>query len=262
MKSMMAADRGSLVLSLDLQDSATATERLDERFAGLLLDLCAAHRVGASWSVSSQRVLEAQQLLSRTNVAQEITLAADSAWAHATCSRRVFGDALFREVNRLRAGGIGLTSIALPGSTIAERRDLLAKHGLSAVRATFDRAVQIKQVGATAAAPHWLSHGLWELPVSIHLDQAPRWRWSAQPRAIRNLLNQVADSRQIAHVAIHVPRLAESARRGAAFVESILRQAARLRDQGTLTIEPLSATLRRVTALPSVVPARSILRAA
>jgi hypothetical protein len=262
MKSLVAADRGSLVLSFDLQDPAGGGERVDERFLSLLLDLCSAHRVGASWAIAGAGGQELGQTISRATVASEITLAAQGDWGHATCARRVFGDALYREASRLRAGRVAVTSIALPGSTIGERRDLLAKHGFTAVRAMFDRAAQLKQAGAVPVAPRWLSHGVWELPASLYLDRAPRWPWSAEPRAIRQLLRQAADARQIAHLVIYVPQLAESARRGAAYLESILRQATQLRDQGKLAIEPLSATVQRVTALPTSTPARSILRAA
>jgi hypothetical protein len=250
---------GVLVVSVDLELDIDQQARTNHAaLAAVTMQLTALldrHAVAATWGVADPALSAACETILGSPPPHEVAVLGDHTWVGAGAGRARFARELVRRVGSARAAGLAVSSLVLRDVDLDDHYDLLLKQGLTAVRGNLTRARS-----AAAAPPCALRFGLWEIPASCCLPGQSRWwpggggSWGAC-RAI----DRAAREGTTVHLALDAARLINVGAAGLRVLESVLRHAARRREEGRLK----SATLAELAAIlshrPAAVSARSIL---
>ncbi len=256
MRMAKISNLGVIVVSVDLEppvSGGVAAQRMLDRLTPQLIELFDRHRVRATWAVADPIVSAATERLQSSHVPHEIAVLGDATWAGPHAARGRFAGELSRRVLRARAAGLAVSSLAMVEPIPTDHYDLLLKQGITAVRAPGQ--------ANTGRVPQSLRYRLWQLPVSHRLPAANRW-FAAGSWAAQRGLRRAAAQQSLYHLEIDAPRLGGRGSSALRSLERLLRQAARLQQQRRVEILTMAETVARLSATPSVVPARSVLRKA
>lgn len=254
----MALTSGIFTLSidLDLDPSRPAQGQLRplEEITDRLIRLLAKYDVPATWGLADPAVSAARDTLAGAKPGHEIAILGDPSWVGHEAGRSRFARELTRRTTRARAAGLAVSTLLLRAANLTDHLDIAVKHGITAVR---NSAV------VRSRAPQQLRYGLWHIPASEQLPGASRWRigggggWS-----IGRQIRLAGQPYSVVHVAVDALRMAERGAGALHVLESVVRQAAAQRVRGSLAIETLAVTARRLTGARVSLPSRSILRRA
>jgi hypothetical protein len=240
-----------------------ADSHATERHRGLavltkrLVECFDSHRLPATWAVNDPAHSAATSLLMRSAVPHELAILGDPNWLGSTAGRTRFARELARRVSQARASGINVRSLVPRVESVQRHIDLVVKQQLTAVagirlpsQATFPWPV-----------PHVLHYGVWEIPVCDRLPRRSLWffegGWS-----VRRKIGRAARDAATFHFTIDAPLLEQEGRRAENSLVSLLGRIAKLRDRGLIQVETLASAAARLADRPTVIPQRSILRAA
>ena len=243
------APKGILVLSIDLEvdarHSSARDQRLLERLTSRLFDLLVKHRVPATWSVADPAVSAATDRL-MTGVGHEIAVLGDPAWVGADAGRPRFARELERRVQGGREIGLPVTTLALRKVHLDAHLDVVVKNGLNAVRGPETTVRNRNEFNQ----PQSLYSGLWLMWPSCVLPGPSRWLWGTGQiwRAQRGLA-LAAERREVFHLMIEGRELADRGAIALRGIERVARQAAQLRDQGSLEILTVASAAGRLNDL-------------
>jgi len=259
---------GILAISIDLEldaerrglDQQQALETITER----LLALLAKFQLKATWAVADPAVSAATDRLTSSAGEHEIAILADHTWAGRAAGRSRFAREIARRVTRARAVGLDVSTLVLRDGTLDDQLDLAVKHGIRALRASYDTMRDSAWFAARAVAQPWSPRfGLWEMPPSLRLPGVSNWRpGGGGTRAAKRGIDQAAAARSVYHLMIDGLLLATAGKSAERVLEKVLRHADRRRQQGTLQVMTLASTAQCLTGDRHGTPARSILRPA
>jgi hypothetical protein len=229
-----------------------------DKAAAAILELLAEYALPATWAVSDPAGwTPARRVLSATS-GSEIAILADESWTCGRAPRHLFGRQLAARVQRARAAGIEISSLALHTEAPAGHAELAIKLGITAVRHAPTSAAFPHQ----AARPRMLSSGLWSFPICVTVPGPSGWFSGDGSRKARALVDRgEADGRTLQLVADvdAVARGGRSSRRG---LERLLRHLQLRRKQGAIEVASFRATVARLAGRYQGQPSRSILRTA
>ena len=257
----LANAHGVVVVSIDLEldlleRSDWVRQRALAEIAPLLVGLCETHRIPATWAVADPAISAATDVIRGTTGPREIALLGDASWIGPAAGPVRFARELSRRVLHAREAGVEISSLLLRGAALELDWELLASHGLTAVRPDLR--------GVSAASEPKVAHfGLREFPANGLLPVTGRW-WTRfrTRRCIRTAIEETARLGGLFHLAIDTSALIAAGEHSLRSVAQTFRQMQKLSSQGRLTIETLSTAARRLGRTHSVPPAASILRAA
>jgi hypothetical protein len=248
---MRELSQGVLILSIDwpgplpaAKSRAADGQPLGDQLA-TLLDF---YRLPATWGV----VDPPPGPWSVTS--QELALLADASWAGPQTGRSTFHRELERRLKATRAARLEMTSLIVADAAPPEHCDLMQKLGLRAVRGADSPA------GADWPQPRTLRFGLWELPGSLRF---PPRGWLASLRLARRAshwIDQAVRTQRPLHLVIDGGMLCAGGALTMRLADSVLRFAARRRDEGRLAVETMSGAVRRLAPPSGPGSATSILR--
>jgi hypothetical protein len=250
---------GVVAISIDLAiegaQRGLVEQRSLDRVAHLLLDLLDEYQLPATWTMSDPAVSTIALKVLRAGPAHEIALLGDSSWVSRDIPRKGFAHQLAHRVNRARAAGLTIATLALRSEWSENHSDLAIKHGIAAVRHSAP--------ASRPAPPRTLPLGLWSFPVALHLPGASRW-WPGGGgyRLARSIVDQAVASRGLAPLVVDVPRLAARGASAERALRGLLRHIDRRRPQGAVSVETIAAVVERLRGQYQGQPSRSILQSA
>ncbi len=250
----------ALSISIDLEPdhvggSVTEQRALDD-VSLALVELCARHRLPATWGVADPAVSALRIRIERLSVRHELAILGDTSWVGGVAGRGRFARELARRVTHARSEGISITSLALRTELPVEHADLAIKEGIVALR----------QPLSANGARHVqkIRFGLWGFNAQATLPGASRWLpGGGGLRGARLAVDRAIADRSQAHLAIDAARLAERGASSLRLVERALAHAARRRDANLIQVLTLGAIVARLSGdNVAQQPSRSILRPA
>ncbi len=207
---------------------------------------------------SSPTIAAARQL----NLQHEAALLAPAEWFTAAEGRNQFVPQLLRQ--KLLAQQQGLTISTIASSVAAPRSalDLLAKHGISAIRMNDNSmTATAHRPGATPGLRN-LRFGLWQLQIDNRLP-SDGWSNMFAGRRIRRAIDRATVVGGVLHLAIDLDALSrDRSLRRLTQLHRTLTHANQRRDEGTLIVTTIAGTIARQSAPRAGRGAQSILRAA
>ncbi len=251
-----ASASSSISLSSDEQPRAAAWTRLLELFESLNLS--------ATWAIddwTSQGLIER---LRDATPPQDMAILADASWASPEVPRRRFGNELSQRLGQARTAGCTIRTIALRGTREVGQPDLLAKHGIVAIRNGSENTRARRwlswpfDVRATRVSggpsPRMVRYGVWELPRGTVLEG----------RHARKTLERAAAVAARGELA---PLVIEGANqlgqpRSWKQLQQTLRRAEQLRNSERLHLGSIAEAVERLCPQQPRPHARSILRPA
>ncbi len=267
-------DQATLVVTVDLEPGSVHTtleqaRRLDETTDWLIKTF---GRLGlsATWAVADPAHSAATERLMAAELGHELAVLGDSSWAGREAGRGRFAHELARRVLGSRAAGIPVTSLVPRDVEIGDHLDLLVKHDMTAVRGPIHstgRRLTGRQ--RTPAQPRTLHFGLWEIPGSVRLPDHGAWLAGLGLAGVmaRRSIRRCAHQRHVFHLPVfHLVvdawRLAAGRERDRRVLERTLSVARQAQEQHALRLSTLAEVAARLSHVPRVDPARSILRPA
>lgn len=264
MKHADSPDMGTLVVTVDLEPvlrraSLEPMRRLDETTDWLIKTF---GRLGipATWAVADPAHSAATGRLLAAGVGHELAVLGDASWMGREAGRGRFAKELARRVLGSRAAGISVTSLVPRDVEIGDHVDLLVKYGVTAVRGGFESTGRGRR-----GQPRSLHFGLWEVPSSMQLPGRSAWSFGVTALSgvvARRGIRRSGHRRRVFHLVVNAWRLATSSGRERQVLERTLCVARQARDQHTLRLDTLADVAARLSCVPRVAPARSILRSA
>jgi hypothetical protein len=211
-------------ICVDLGASASSgDQRIEIR---KIIQLLEQHRIAATWAVGDARGLSYVVPLLDGPIRHQVALTiSPAAGSGCSASQSLFQKQLDSQLAPFQESGIPVQTALIPSiREMHSHYGPLARHGLTTMVVGARHVQQPPtETSAHAVAPHKLPHGLWHLPVNVHLPARHSWFANIgfqRKQAIR--LNGL-DSTPI-HVLISVSQVA-------ADPEPILRQLGRLLHQ-------------------------------
>lgn len=266
-------DQATLIVTVDLEtadvepgSNHTTLEqarRLDET-TDWLIRTFGRLGIAATWAVADPAHSAATERLLAAELGHELAVLGDSSWAGREAGRGRFARELARRVLGSRAAGIPVTSLVPRDIELGDHLDLLVKHGVTAVRGP----VQSRVLRRKPAQPRTLHFGLWEMPGSVRLPDRGTWLAGAGLAGMgsgitaRRGIRRSAHYRHVFHLVVDAWRLAAGSQRDRRVLERTLTVARQVQERHALQLSTLSDVAARLSHVPRVVPARSILRSA
>jgi hypothetical protein len=260
----MRACHKTAVVSLSV-DLALSNSSVDdplrpslERTAATVLELLSKYEVPATWAISDPAGWTPARRVLSAAIGGEIAILADESWTCGRAPRHLFGRQLAARVQRARAAGFEISSLALHTEVPAGHAELATKLGITAVRHAPTSLAACPQ----QARPRMLSSGVWSFPTSLTVPGPSRWLSGDGSRKARALVDRVtADGRALQLVADveTIARGGRSSRRG---LERVLRHLQLRRKQGDIEVASFRASVARLAGRYQGQPSRSILRSA
>ena len=256
-------DQAALVITVDLEPAAHRSNvqearRLDEVTEWLVAIVNDLDMV-ATWAVADPAHSAATELLASGQANHELALLGDASWVGPAAGRGRFAKELFRRVSGSRGADLTVSSLVSRNVDVAQHIDLLVKHNITAITG-LPSSEELKR---PLSPPRVVCYGLWEMPVAARLPGQGNWRHRlVYASAIRRGIHHAAREFQVFHLRIDAWRLSQSTRSERRVVQRALGYIARAverRGAYCLTLGQLAAQLSQV---PSITPARSILRSA
>jgi hypothetical protein len=268
------SQNGVAVISVDMTfgDVASAADRAIASKADFdalrdtshwLLDLLDELGLPATWFVPESMISILGPRILGTSTQHEIGLCTEANTNNQQPGRGTFARNLQRQLTLAHASDIEISSVAIPRGGIVAHVDLLAKHGIAAVRcASSTRSAGAKRTGWQHVEP--LRFGVWNLPVTIHVERGALWERLLQGWSVSRRLERVADEQEYCHISFDIGSVAQGAPRRR--LRRLLRAASRTfcSTQSTRQVQALTmAELAKRLAVPAVArSAQSILKAA
>ncbi|HEX4149466.1 MAG TPA: hypothetical protein VHY20_10775 [Pirellulales bacterium] len=255
----------TLIFSVDVDAGYPASDlaglRQVDLAAGRLMDIFRRRQLRATWGLGQ---LAASSLARRlVDAGHEVGVLGELAWAGTGISRSRYSAELGRRVAALVESGGRVTTLLMHQGVADVPLDLLARHGIRAVRpapASAPRASLWRKLlggwkrSAVGEPPmRCLRHGIWELAAG-----------QSQPTGVsrRSLRRLARAAFNPFPLTIDVSRLASGGEENWSAVERVVQHAEQLREREQVQIETVAAWLGGVSQTPLRRPARSILRRA
>jgi hypothetical protein len=163
---------------------------------------------------------------------------------------------LARRVSQARAAGIQARTLVPRVESVKRHIDLVIKQQITAVA-----GIDPPQVATPWPVPRALHYGVWELPVADRLPRRSLWFFQGGRSVLRNIRRAARDAAPF-HVAIDGPALEAEGKSAKNSVAWLVKRVANLRDRGVVRVATLGSVAAQLADLPTVLPQRSILRAA
>ena len=262
-----APDRGSLVISIDLELVPGQRLRLDDqrRLASMtdsLIEALRDFRLAATWAVADPAVSAATEAIRAAaennnddDDAHDIAVLGDHTWIGPQAGRTRFARELSRRVLRAQVAGIGVSTLVVRDAVLCDHLDLLVKHGITAVRDT--RPLP----SGTPYGAEPVRYGVWRMGATHRLGDLAAGRLGASG-AIRRAVSRAAARAEACHLVIDAAQLARAGKGAPQRLQRVLRHIARLRDREELSVRTMAQTARTLMPARGRRAARSILHRA
>ena len=249
-------ESGFVAISIDLGNLQRQSKAETEATVRLLLAL-QRHGVPATWAIADPGDCDLSDEILNTNCDHEIAILGDHTWVGRRAGRTRFARELTGRVEKARAAGIPVSTLAVRDARLDQHLDLLVKHRISVVR---DAKSDVSQ--AIGVRPRSLRYGVLQAPATYQLPAANRW-WQSTPVGVaRKAIQRASVSNEIAHVVFDMERIATGGGSAQRCVEQVLQFVSRRASQTSL----VAVSLRRLAEIYSpqrqITQSRSILRAA
>jgi hypothetical protein len=257
---LVAPDRGSLVISIDLELAPGQRMRLDDqrRLASttdLLIEALRDHDLAATWAVADPAVSAATEVVLAADASHDVAVLGDHTWVGPSSGRTRFARELSRRVLAAQAAGIGISTLVLRDVMLIDDLDLLVKHGITAVRDAGTASSNLP----CGAEP--IRYSVWRMGATHRLGDVAAGRLGACG-AIGRAVSRAAARAEACHLVLDAAQLAQAGTGAARRVNRVLRRIAQLRDREALSVRTMAQTARALAPARVESPARSILHPA
>lgn len=245
----------SIDLELDLSRSSPAWQSRLAAATEALISLCEAHGVRATWGVADPAHSAATEEILAADGGHEIAILADPQWAGSAAGRLWFHRELSRRCQAALRSGVAVSSLVLRSLTSTGHDDLLARHGITALRDARPRPA----VELTHRAPWQVV----QLPVTCQLLRTdPWWPWLDPEAEVARQLRRAAADGGYVHLSLDASDLLEDLTESLGSADRILESLARLQAAGDISLRTMSELAAERSQRAAARPARSILHAA
>ena len=252
-----APDRGSLVISIDLELAPGQRMRLDDQrrlasMADLLIETLRDFDLAATWAVADPAVSAATAVIRAADAAHDVAVLGDHTWIGPQAGRTRFARELSRRVLAAEAALIDVSTLVVRETVLSDHLDLLVKYGITAVRDTRTMRLNVPY----GAEP--VRYGVWRMGATHCLGDAADGRLGAG-WAIRRGLARAAARSEACHLVIDAARLSCAGTGTPRKLQQVLRRIVKLRDREQVSVRTMAQTVRSLTPAHVAMPARSIL---
>ena len=255
-----APDRGSLMISIDLELAPGNRMRLDDqrRLASttdMLIEALRDGRLAATWAVADPAVSAATAVIRAADAAHDVAVLGDHTWIGPQAGRTRFARELSRRVLTAQVAGIDVSTLVVRDVALCDHLDLLVKYGITAVRDTRT----MRSVATCGAEP--VRYGVWRMRATHCVGDVVAGRLGATG-AIRRAVSRASARSEACHLAIDAAQLAHAGTGAGRRLQRVLRGIAQLRDGEELSVRTMAQTARTLVPARVESPARSILHPA
>ncbi len=255
-----------LSISVDLDSSAGETQTAIgpdlERTSQLVAQLLANENLPATWLTIDPSASLAIRTAVSMDSRNEPGLRIADHWSGFEGGRSRLATEFLTRIRRAAASGMTLSTVSMSQSIDREHLELLARHGISAIRG--DRASDAghNSPRSRQVKPNSLRFGLLQI-VPVLLWSGGGWfaNLLAARRTCRAIDRQIAAGLPT-HLVIDCPALAGRNNSGLKGLAKVLRHIGERRGAGAIRAGTITETVARLSARPSARTAKSILRAA
>ena len=254
--------RGVVSLSIDTESTQTepsvSSDALDSVLIELL-DRVVKHRLHATWALDDLSRRRAVERIARA-VHQELAITGQRCVAPSD-PRPL---SAVRRLIHGRQAGLDISTVTHDPSWGAWDIDLLAKHGVSVIRAASGSAGSARPIASdNSRTVQTLRYGLWYVPISGTLSGSGWMPFFTQLSRLKRAVDQTVRERGWVHLRIDAVSLARAdVAGGLRAVERLLRYLDQLRSSGRIEVETLCESAIRRQPKRTTAAATSILRAA
>ena len=252
---------GLILLSIDLELEIGHHSALDESRLGEirthLVRQTRQQNLPATWAVADPLHSAASETVLAAGVGHELAVLGDRSWIGQGAGRTRLARELARRFTNARKAGLSVTTLALRNVEQVPDFDLLAGHGVTALR---NPAVESAAHASKLASPS-MRYGIWQAPMAWCIPPRPRW-WMRAAWQIQRQIRLAARRGMTLHLQIDAPRLIATGPEALLVIDSALKRIAAYRNAGRLQVKTLGITAKEWHEHHATKPTRSILRAA
>lgn len=250
-------------ISVDLESPVVKTSTANiEQTAQLLIELLNGENLPVTWVAREPADSPAIGAVMEAASGHEVALRIASELSGLKSGRSRFATDFLDGMRRAAAAGISITTLATPESLEREHLELIARHGISAIRADRIRNANAGHVrfGQGSLVP--LRFGLWQIGSDLEWSGGSWLRDVLGARRIGRALDRRIAAGLPTHLTIDAPALSVGSNSRLSGLTKVLRHLERRRSAGAVHVGTIAQTLVRLSARPTVRAAKSILRAA
>src|SRR5262245_54662503 len=258
---MAMSGEGTVIFSVHLElDLEHQDPRLQQRLDDArkeLIELTARLRLAATWAVADPVLSASTDSILGAGCSHEIAVLGERAWLGRGCGRGRLGRELTRRFAAARSAGIAVGTLVLRVIYQCFDLDPLLDHGVCAVCGpAIESTSPARKYGSAPTR-----FGLWHAPSALRIPPRSRW-WLPTRWVTRQEIKRAIRERLICHFQIDARQVVTNPAGQLGQIAAVMEYAAGKRDAGLLQVETIGQIARRILAVRTAAPSRSILQPA